>query len=115
MLLRKPIFIHVISYLPQRAWLLKLLAVELHAGYGSSSTHQEACQTILAHLFGRDHIEETDRTLSLPFMVQNITEHAGTRTISKSKVLLVTFVFVMFYCHPSLVKSYMHIVFACIV
>lgn len=76
-----------ISSLHQRAWLLKLLAVELHAGYGSSSTHQEACQTILAHLFGRDHIEETDRTLSLPFMVQNITEHAGTRTISKSKVL----------------------------
>ncbi|KAH9761850.1 nuclear pore complex protein NUP205 [Citrus sinensis] len=70
-----------------RAWLLKLLAIELHAGYGSSSTHQEACQTILAHLFGRDHIEDTDRTLSLPFMVQNITEHAGTRTISKSKVL----------------------------
>ncbi|KAH9761847.1 nuclear pore complex protein NUP205 [Citrus sinensis] len=76
-----------ISSLHQRAWLLKLLAIELHAGYGSSSTHQEACQTILAHLFGRDHIEDTDRTLSLPFMVQNITEHAGTRTISKSKVL----------------------------
>lgn len=76
-----------ISSLHQRAWLLKLLAIELHAGYGSSSTHQEACQTILAHLFGQDHIEDTDRTLSLPFTVQNITEHAGTRTISKSKVL----------------------------
>lgn len=76
-----------ISSLHQRAWLLKLLAIELHAGYGSSSTHQEACHTILAHLFGQDHIEDTDRTLSAPFMVQNITEHAGTRTIGKSKVL----------------------------
>ncbi|KAJ0031919.1 hypothetical protein Pint_13023 [Pistacia integerrima] len=70
-----------ISSLHQRAWLLKLLAIELHAGYGSGSTHQETCQIILAHLFGPDFIDDkADRAISSPF-----PDASGTRTISKSK------------------------------
>ncbi|KAI5422640.1 hypothetical protein KIW84_045898 [Lathyrus oleraceus] len=42
-----------ISSLHQRAWLLKLLAVELHAGDIGSSNHRDACQTILSNLFGQ--------------------------------------------------------------
>ncbi|KAI9191487.1 hypothetical protein LWI28_009025 [Acer negundo] len=75
-----------ISSLHQRAWLLKLLAIELHAGYGSSSTHQEACQSILAHVFGQNCIEDKTDIISHPLTLQNITD-TGTRTISKSKVL----------------------------
>ncbi|XP_044463911.1 nuclear pore complex protein NUP205 isoform X2 [Mangifera indica] len=72
-----------ISSLHQRAWLLKLLAIELHAGYGSSSSHQETCQIILAHLFGLDFIDDkADHAISSPF-----PNPSGTRTISKSKVL----------------------------
>ncbi|TXG61268.1 hypothetical protein EZV62_012631 [Acer yangbiense] len=75
-----------ISSLHQRAWLLKLLAIELHAGYGSSSTHQEACQSILAHVFGQNCIEDKTDIISHPLTLQNITD-TGTRTISKSKKL----------------------------
>ncbi|KAK0571557.1 hypothetical protein LWI29_018060 [Acer saccharum] len=75
-----------ISSLHQRAWLLKLLAIELHAGYGSSSTHQEACQSILAHVFGQNCIEDKTDIISHPLTLQNIID-TGTRTISKSKVL----------------------------
>ncbi|KAL5838519.1 hypothetical protein ACOSQ3_015688 [Xanthoceras sorbifolium] len=76
-----------ISSLHQRAWLLKILAVELHAGFGSSSSHQEACQSILDHVFGQNCIEyKTDSVISHPFTLQNVTD-TGTRTISKSKVL----------------------------
>ncbi|KAJ0091057.1 hypothetical protein Patl1_13095 [Pistacia atlantica] len=72
-----------ISSLHQRAWLLKLLAIELHAGYGSGSAHQETCQIILAHLFGPNFIDDkADRAISSPF-----PDASGTRTISKSKVL----------------------------
>lgn len=75
------------SSLHQRAWLLKLLAIELHAGYTSSATHREACQMILAHLFGRDFIEtETDHIVSDSYLQYSL-DHAGTRSISKSKVL----------------------------
>ncbi|KAF2282365.1 hypothetical protein GH714_043827 [Hevea brasiliensis] len=77
-----------ISSLHQRAWLLKLLAVELHSGDMSTPTHKEACQNILAHLFGREIIEiGSDRVVSDSFTFQNGTEHAGTQAISKSKVL----------------------------
>ncbi|KAK2645958.1 hypothetical protein Ddye_021153 [Dipteronia dyeriana] len=75
-----------ISSLHQRAWLLKLLAIEFHAGYGSSSTHQEASQSILAHVFGQNCIEDKTDIISHPLTLQNITD-TGTRTISKSKVL----------------------------
>ncbi|CAK7343274.1 unnamed protein product [Dovyalis caffra] len=77
-----------ISSLHQRAWLLKLLAVELHAGYVGGPTHQEACQTILAHLFGRDVFASgSDRVVYDSIILRNGTEHTGTQTISRSKVL----------------------------
>ncbi|XP_034913916.1 nuclear pore complex protein NUP205 [Populus alba] len=77
-----------ISSLHQRAWLLKLLAVELHSGYMGGPSHREACQTILAHLFGRDVIESgSDHVVYDSVILRNGTEHAGTQTISKNKVL----------------------------
>lgn len=77
-----------ISSLHQRAWLLKLLAVELHSGYVGGTSHREACQTILAHLFGRDVIESgPDHVVYDSVILRNGTEHAGTQTISKNKVL----------------------------
>ena len=62
---------------------MKLLAVELHSGYVGGPTHREACQTMLAHLFGRDVIESgSDHVV--------YDEHTGTQTTSKNKVLLHT-------------------------
>ncbi|KAJ7956691.1 Nuclear pore complex protein [Quillaja saponaria] len=77
-----------ISSLHERAWLLKLLAVELHAGDVSSSKHRETCQTILAHLFGQDIAEIGGGESTSPsFFLQNGAENASVRSISKSKVL----------------------------
>uniref|UniRef100_A0A5B7BQC9 Nuclear pore complex protein NUP205 n=1 Tax=Davidia involucrata TaxID=16924 RepID=A0A5B7BQC9_DAVIN len=77
-----------ISSLHQRAWLLKLLAIELHAGDMASPSHREACQSILAHTFGQDINEfGTDFNISHSAILKNSAESAGTRTISKSKVL----------------------------
>ncbi|TYH61328.1 hypothetical protein ES332_D07G044200v1 [Gossypium tomentosum] len=75
-----------ISSLHQRAWLLKLLAVELHAAYMSSPHHREACQSILAHLFGQDVVETGTDVISQSLILQNNKEHTATRTISKTKV-----------------------------
>ncbi|KAK7258456.1 hypothetical protein RIF29_24034 [Crotalaria pallida] len=76
-----------ISSLHQRAWLLKLLAVELHVGDASNSTHREACQIILSHLFGQDILEIGGGQAMSPFSLRNTYEHDATRTVSKSKVL----------------------------
>lgn len=77
-----------ISSLHQRAWLLKLLAIELHTADMANSSHREACQSILAHLFGLDVIEySTDSNIPQSFLLQNSADTVGTRTISKSKVL----------------------------
>ncbi|OMO81108.1 hypothetical protein CCACVL1_12606 [Corchorus capsularis] len=76
-----------ISSLHQRAWLLKLLAVELHAAYLSSPHHREACQSILGHLFGQDVVETGTDIISQSLVLQNNREHTATRTISKTKVL----------------------------
>ncbi|KAK7411173.1 hypothetical protein VNO78_02605 [Psophocarpus tetragonolobus] len=61
------------SSLHQRAWLLNLLAVELHAGDVRSSNHREACQTILSFLFahGMNDIDASENT--------------AIRTVNKSK------------------------------
>lgn len=74
----------------QRAWLLKLLAIELHAGDMSSSNHREACHNILAHLFGGEIVDIGDVGMIPHSFLQNGAEYSGTRTISKSKVLFVT-------------------------
>lgn len=77
-----------ISSLHQRAWLLKLLAVELHAGDMVNSTHRDACQSILGHIFGPDVVDfTTDHSTSHAYSVHNSAADVGTRTISKSKVL----------------------------
>ncbi|PSS20924.1 Nuclear pore complex protein [Actinidia chinensis var. chinensis] len=77
-----------ISSLHQRAWHLKLLAIELHTGDMSSSSHREACQSILAHIFGQDITEYgTDFNTTQTFLLQSSADSAGTRTMSKSKVL----------------------------
>lgn len=77
------------SCLLQRAWLLKLLAIELHAAYVSAPHHREACQSILAHFFGQDLVETGTDIISQSLILQNRNEHAATRTISKTKVILV--------------------------
>ncbi|CAA6666415.1 unnamed protein product [Spirodela intermedia] len=41
-----------ISSLHQRAWFLKLLALELHVADMAVSTHRDACLTILSQIFG---------------------------------------------------------------
>ncbi|KAL1300925.1 hypothetical protein AAHE18_18G216100 [Arachis hypogaea] len=76
-----------ISSLHQRAWLLKLLAVELHAGEVSSSKHREACQTILSHLFGQGITEVDGHQTMSPFSFEDTLETAAIRTVSKSQVL----------------------------
>lgn len=95
-----------LSRLSQRAWLLKLLAVELHAGDVSSSKHRDACQTILSHLFGQG-ITEIGGSLAIsPFSLQDTSENAAVRTVSKSKVLMVIICFMV----PLLLwTSHMHI------
>ncbi|KAE8668521.1 NUP205 protein [Hibiscus syriacus] len=77
-----------ISSLHQRAWLLKLLAIELHAAYVSSPHHREACQSILAHLLGHDVVETGTDVISQALILQNNKEHTATRTISKTKKVL---------------------------
>lgn len=79
----------------QRAWLLKLLAIELNAGDVSGSNHQDACQSILAHLYGSENGGiGTDGILSQSFL-QNGMEYSGTRPISKSKVQFTTWIFIV--------------------
>lgn len=79
------------AYHWQRAWLLKLLAMELHAGDMCSSSHRDACQSILSHLFGGETFEIGSDNLISHSLFQKSVEHAGTRTISKNKVLVDTF------------------------
>ncbi|XP_065850095.1 nuclear pore complex protein NUP205 [Euphorbia lathyris] len=74
-----------ISSLHQRAWLLKLLAVELHSGDMGNLAHREACRSIIAHVFGRD-ISENDQ-IPDSFALRNAGGQAGNQAISKSKVL----------------------------
>ncbi|EOA12740.1 hypothetical protein CARUB_v10028249mg [Capsella rubella] len=73
-----------ISSLHQRAWLLKLLAIALHTGSGSSSAHLEACQSILSHLFGREITEAANEIFPSSTYPQDGLDYAS---ISKSKAL----------------------------
>lgn len=76
-----------ISSLHQRAWLLKLLAVELHGADMASSHHRDSCQCILAELFGLDIPESgIDRNMLQP-MILNNSDIAGIRMMGKNKVL----------------------------
>lgn len=96
-------------YLSQRAWLLKLLAIALHTGSGSSSAHLEACQSILSHLFGREVTEAANEIFSASTYPQDGVDYAGTSSISKSKVSLETPVFYALLCfmaHPSFIPTH---------
>ncbi|TKY73179.1 nuclear pore [Spatholobus suberectus] len=75
------------SSLHQRAWLLKLLAVELHAGDVRSSNHREACQTILSYLFAHGINDIGGGQVMSPFLLHDAFENAAIRIVSKSKVL----------------------------
>ncbi|XP_070003798.1 nuclear pore complex protein NUP205 [Nicotiana sylvestris] len=93
-----------VSSLHQRAWLLKLLTVELHAADMSSSTHREACQSILSQLFG-DGIFEYDADLGVCSPNhQSSPAMNGARMISKAKVLELLEV-VQFKSPDTLLKS----------
>ncbi|KAH1246941.1 Nuclear pore complex protein NUP205 [Glycine max] len=74
------------SSLHQRAWLLKLLAVELHAGDVRSSNHREACQTILSYLFAHGLNDIGGGQAMPPFLLHDTSENAAIRTVSKSKI-----------------------------
>ncbi|KAL6226355.1 hypothetical protein ACLB2K_000317 [Fragaria x ananassa] len=77
-----------VSSLHQRAWLLKLLAIELHVGDVNKSTHLETSRSILAHLFGQETFENGfDHPISHLSSPQDGVEHAGAQTVGKSKVL----------------------------
>ncbi|KAF6166860.1 hypothetical protein GIB67_026639 [Kingdonia uniflora] len=72
----------------QRAWLLKLLALELQTGDMTSPTHREMCQNMLSQIFVCDMGEsELDlRTLN-PLFLRNDPDYAKVRSITKTKVL----------------------------
>ncbi|KAL3643098.1 hypothetical protein CASFOL_013913 [Castilleja foliolosa] len=76
-----------ISSLHQRAWLLKLLAVELHSADMMDSNHREACQSILIELFGQRHTENGINYDASSFIPQNDQQIATIGSVSKSKVL----------------------------
>ncbi|KAL5729570.1 hypothetical protein ACHQM5_002502 [Ranunculus cassubicifolius] len=75
-----------ISSLHQRAWLLKLLALELHAGDMTVPTHREACLNILTQVFIRDIIEFGADIGSHPLTLGIDSEYPGIKTVSKTKV-----------------------------
>uniref|UniRef100_A0A1D1ZKM6 Nuclear pore complex protein Nup205 n=3 Tax=Anthurium amnicola TaxID=1678845 RepID=A0A1D1ZKM6_9ARAE len=75
-----------ISSLHQRAWLLKLLALELHVADMAESTHREACLAILSQIFC-PVIGELYMGQSFPQAEQIDADRAGSVTVTKSKVL----------------------------
>ncbi|KAL6555058.1 hypothetical protein OROGR_006316 [Orobanche gracilis] len=75
-----------ISSLHQRAWLLKLLAVELHSADMIDTNHREACQSILSELFGQ-RLAECDDNDASGFTPENDKQIATTGSVSRSKVL----------------------------
>ncbi|PWA94300.1 Nucleoporin Nup186/Nup192/Nup205 [Artemisia annua] len=73
-----------ISSLHQRAWLLKLLALELHVGNVTLSNHREVCHSIVAHLFGQGGTEyDSEHNI----LLQSSPEDAANRAIGRCKVL----------------------------
>ncbi|XP_024980449.1 nuclear pore complex protein NUP205 isoform X1 [Cynara cardunculus var. scolymus] len=76
-----------ISSLHQRAWLLKLLALELHVGNATSSSHREVCHSIVGHLFGRGETEYDSDNKILHPLLQSSPEDTASRAIGRCKVL----------------------------
>ncbi|KAL4195214.1 hypothetical protein AMTRI_Chr05g72240 [Amborella trichopoda] len=76
-----------ISDLQQRAWLLKLLALEMHMGDDSIPTHRELCLSLLNHLFIRDTRDSDAVGSLLPITSQRHTENVVSTSNFNSKVL----------------------------
>ncbi|KAI3919731.1 hypothetical protein MKX01_000172 [Papaver californicum] len=94
-----------ISSLHQRAWLLKLLALELHVGDMTASAHRETCLSILGHLFAQNISDfGSGLYLSKDSSFQTNVDHPGIKSISKSKVLELLEV-VQFRCPDTSMKS----------
>ncbi|ESW10307.1 hypothetical protein PHAVU_009G198200 [Phaseolus vulgaris] len=74
------------SSLHQRAWLLKLLAVELHTGDVTISNHREACQTILSYLFTHGINDFGGGQAMYPLLRHDASQNAALGAVSKSKV-----------------------------
>lgn len=82
----------------QRAWLLKLLAVELHSGDIASSSHRETCRKILGCLFGKStDDEEGNPDFASSLAMQNEDETTGTRTYRKNKAQIYTLLKLLFW------------------
>ncbi|KAF6157204.1 hypothetical protein GIB67_041665 [Kingdonia uniflora] len=84
--------------LARRAWLLKLLALELQTGDMTSPTHREMCQNMLSQIFVCDMGEsELDLCTSNPLFLRNDADYAEVRSITKTKVLELLDVFLFRY------------------
>lgn len=77
----------------QRAWLLKLLALELHVGNVTLSNHREVCHSIVAHLFGQGGSEyDSEHNI----LLQSSPEDAANRAIGRCKVHCSQLVFIIY-------------------
>ncbi|XP_078432384.1 nuclear pore complex protein (DUF3414) isoform X2 [Wolffia australiana] len=75
-----------ISSLHQRAWSLKLLALELHIADMAIPTHRDACVSILSHIFGQLSGEiYPGKESSQGLFVDS--HRSGSCTVSRSKIL----------------------------
>ncbi|KAM0951303.1 putative nucleoporin [Dioscorea sansibarensis] len=72
--------------LMKMAWLLKLVALELHLGDVATTTHQGTCIAILSHLFAQCNIGISGESNLSHFFVSD-AGHVGERTMHKCKVL----------------------------
>ncbi|CAA0815850.1 Nuclear pore complex protein NUP205 [Striga hermonthica] len=77
-----------ISSLHQRAWLLKLLTVELHSADMTDSNHRETCQSIMIELFGQRLTKDGIDCDASSFILQNEKQIAATGLVSKVLELL---------------------------
>lgn len=70
----------------QRAWLLKLLALELHLADMASTAHKETCLAILSRIYVQSNVENySGPNLSDTSAID--AGHVGNRAINSSKVL----------------------------
>eukprot|EP01018_Ginkgo_biloba_P012319 Gb_31636 [translate_table: standard] len=76
-----------ISNLQQRAWLLKILALELHASDMDVITHRESCRRLISRLFLQDSQQmDANNMLYSSLDIQRVT-NTVTESIDKIKVL----------------------------
>ncbi|KAJ0987901.1 hypothetical protein J5N97_006257 [Dioscorea zingiberensis] len=81
-----------ISSLHQRAWLLKLIALELHLCDVATTTHRGTCIAILSQLFALCNIGVSGDS-NVSHIFESDAGHVGARTMNKFKVLALLEVF----------------------